>query len=384
MSTWHEKRVSIIVTTYKNWRLLERSLNSIFCQDHKNIEIIVTDDGTEGFDTEYVQSLIDQNGTDHIQSVHILHSETNTGTVKNLLRGLSVMTGDYYMTFGADDMLADPKVLSTMLRYAELYKWEPLAITGQLVLCDDKMKPTGVALTEQDKAVLKSRDASLLFSTLVYRCCIATVATMYRRDFPQVVDAYDTDYCYYEDYPTFLRMARKGVTPLFIDRKISLHAGGGIANGAAHKDEAITRRFYQDRELLYRREIKPYLSEQPRMVKTLLTQRRRSLKRQFLWELYSIYDEKQRKKLILTSPWTLYWALGKGQIMRDKLTKIGVTCLALACSVRASGLFSGLVGMMIEGLCGLVAIGGISVFVCWHVFNFCVQCKEIWLKALQQ
>lgn len=382
MTGWNEKRVSIIIMTYNNWRIISRSLDSVFAQDHPNIEIIVSDDGTRDFDPDYVRGYIEENAGKNIQSVHILHSEENTGTVQNLRRGLAAMTGDYYMNMGADDALADPKVMTSMLRYAAIYKWESLAITGQLVMCDADLKQIGVALDEQDKAVLKTRNADLLFSRLMYRCCIATVATMYRRDFPEIVDAYDTAYRYYEDYPTFVRMARKGITPLFIDRKIALHAGGGIANGGSHKNEAITRQFHADRELLYRKELKPHLKTQSRRVKTLLAQRRDVLQKQFLWELWKIYNSKQRKTLILSSPWTLYWSLGKGIAMRDKLTKIGLTCLVLGCAARASGLLFGPLEAVIEIGCAAVGVGGIAVYVGWHIASFVAQCRKIWQQAL--
>ena len=375
---WNDKRVSIIILTYKNLGALQRSVRSVCMQNYPHLEIVVTDDGTEAFDEKQIRSMIEGMRGTNIESVKVVHSEINTGTVQNLRRGLEVMSGDYYMTIGSDDALADQDTISAVMRYACLYRWEPLLLTGQLVMCDENLKRTGVALTPEDKAVLRSRNPELLYSTLVFRCAIATVATVYRRDFPKIVDAYDTGYCYYEDYPTFLRMARKGITPVFIDRDIALHPAGGIANGGSYGSMEITERFYRDREHMYQTEIQPYLSGQPRRIRTLLKRRRMYLKNQFLWDCYKLLDENGKKKWTLKHPWKLYLSLEKGQSMVTRLQQMGMLSLTMLCALRASGLFSSWLEAFGELALATGAVFGLGAWILHEMLKAGKVLEQVW------
>ena len=53
------KKISIITLTYKNWRLLDRAIDSVKLQIIENkyeVEYFIVDDGTEDFDQTQVQN----------------------------------------------------------------------------------------------------------------------------------------------------------------------------------------------------------------------------------------------------------------------------------------------------------------------------------------
>ncbi len=255
---WNDKLVSVIILTYNGLDMLPRALDSVFSQDYPRIEIIISDDGSEDFDKESVEKYIEQYKTPNIERTCIVRSEENTGTVKNLRRALEVMQGDYYINFGSDDSLFSNTVISDYIYTFCVRGWKPLLVSGMTAMygtMDYKMYKGSIP-TRQDIAVLVKEDPMATLNALASRCIVSTVSTCYRRDFPEKVGAYDTIYKYYEDYPSFLRMARKGYTPVYIDRIMTKHAPGGVANGGVNKE--VAKGFYEDRKRMWKTEFEPY------------------------------------------------------------------------------------------------------------------------------
>jgi glycosyltransferase involved in cell wall biosynthesis len=95
------EKVSVIIPTYNRFNYLLNTINSVKSQTHKNIEIIVVNDGST--QPEYYSH--------NWEGIVIIHLETNTkqlfgyssvGYVIN--KGLEVFTGDYFSTCDDDDM----------------------------------------------------------------------------------------------------------------------------------------------------------------------------------------------------------------------------------------------------------------------------------------
>ena len=95
------EKVSVIIPTYNRFNYLLNTINSVKSQTHKNIEIIVVNDGST--QPEYYSHNWDD--------IIIINLERNTkemfgyasvGYVIN--KGLEVFTGDYFSTCDDDDM----------------------------------------------------------------------------------------------------------------------------------------------------------------------------------------------------------------------------------------------------------------------------------------
>ncbi len=257
---WNDKLVSVIILTYNCIDDLPRALESVFMQDYPRIEIIISDDASDEFDEEAIREFINDYKTPNIERVQIIRSEVNTGTVLNVRRAIDAMTGDFYVTFGSDDVFYGPTVISEYIYTFYLRGWKPLLVSGRAAMyADSEFKRYRTSIpTRLDIRILLRENPRHTLNALASRCVVATVATCYRRDFPEKVDAYDTIYKYYEDYPSFLRMARKGYTPVFIDRIMIKHAAGGIANGTTKVNKEAATQFYKDRNTMWETEFEPY------------------------------------------------------------------------------------------------------------------------------
>lgn len=49
MNKTEDELISISILTYRNYRYLYEALESVFSQDYSNIELIVSDDGSDNF-----------------------------------------------------------------------------------------------------------------------------------------------------------------------------------------------------------------------------------------------------------------------------------------------------------------------------------------------
>ncbi|OON87274.1 glycosyltransferase family 2 protein [Pyramidobacter sp. C12-8] len=256
--------VSVIVLSYQNSQYMTRCLDSILAQDYEAIELIITDDGSEHFDATAVKELrdyIDAHKRDNIKNVQILTSPKNLGTVKNLRKALAIYTGDYYINLGADDVLAYGSVISDYMFMMKMYHYDPWLLCAQCARTDAELNVKGYHITNQDKFDILSRDPKLLFSRLSHRCLLISLSSCYKRGFEQKVSAYDTAYKYAEDMHTFQRMARRGITPVFMNKCTVLHAQGGIANNGGDYSIDIIEQFSKDKRLMFKQEVEPYLDE---------------------------------------------------------------------------------------------------------------------------
>ena len=93
--------VSVIVPTRNRPKLLSQTLRCILSQTYRNIEVIVSDDGSTGFDINAVSGMQDDR-------VRIISSEIRTGVSQTRNRGIVASTGIYVAFCDDDDLwLAD-------------------------------------------------------------------------------------------------------------------------------------------------------------------------------------------------------------------------------------------------------------------------------------
>ncbi|MGG3196947.1 glycosyltransferase family 2 protein [Priestia aryabhattai] len=92
-------RVSVIVPFY-NCPYINQALDSLLSQTHKNIEIIVVNDGA----TQYSEKIIP-----YLDKIKYIEKE-NGGTATALNTGIQHITGDYFCWLSSDDIYYPEKI----------------------------------------------------------------------------------------------------------------------------------------------------------------------------------------------------------------------------------------------------------------------------------
>jgi len=329
---------SILVLCYKNQDLLFGMLDSIFKQDYPRIQLVVSDDGSEDFDIETVQSYIDLHKRPNIVDVVVRKNEVNMRTVPHIHKAMSYVTGDYLVFTAADDRFFGTDVISS---YVEQFLSNPEKV-WLVAKCNmttpDYKKTRYVTPTAADDPYFRDGDARLLFSRWSRRgmaipCCMA-----FRKDAIDMVGGFDLDYLFLEDWPLELKLLRNGHAPIYSEKITAIHSTGGISNSNDRYGKEIRRLFYEDKYTIFRKEVNPYLH--------LLTKEDKKAYKQYMKEImarhYFFYIDwpeaptVKRFFLCLRKPIRFWWVFEQrfmklhGKIPRKKMLIASQVLLVLS------------------------------------------------------
>jgi alpha-1,3-rhamnosyltransferase len=107
--------VSIVVITYNSSQYVLETLESAKEQTYKNIELIVSDDGSTDDTPNICHKWITENSC-HFKRVQFVRSEVNTGTPANCNRGIKASLGEWIKVIAGDDLL-DRNLLLTQINH---------------------------------------------------------------------------------------------------------------------------------------------------------------------------------------------------------------------------------------------------------------------------
>ena len=99
-------KVSIVLPTYNGASYLRQSIESCLCQTHKNLELIIIDDGSTDATPAIVRSFQDDR-------IRYVCQPENQGHVKALNRGFAMANGDF-LTWTSDDNYYCTEAIETM------------------------------------------------------------------------------------------------------------------------------------------------------------------------------------------------------------------------------------------------------------------------------
>lgn len=95
--------VSVIIPAYNCHELVGQAIQSILDQTHRDLEILISDDGS----TDCTRSVIDSFRDDRIKA---LHNQKNLGYLKTVNRLFGLATGEYICFQDADDWSAPNRI----------------------------------------------------------------------------------------------------------------------------------------------------------------------------------------------------------------------------------------------------------------------------------
>ncbi|WP_133964871.1 glycosyltransferase [Eubacterium limosum] len=79
-----KEKVTCIVLSYNNIEFIYEAINSVLLQDYMNIELIISDDGSENFDVGEIKNYVEKNKGENIEKLIVNKNVVNIGTVKIL------------------------------------------------------------------------------------------------------------------------------------------------------------------------------------------------------------------------------------------------------------------------------------------------------------
>lgn len=126
----HSPLVSVIIPVYNGEQYLALTLNSVFAQDYRSIEVIVVDDGSTDSTPKIVSAF---------PAVRLLR-QPNSGVSAARNKGVAVASGDFVAFLDADDMWATNKI-STHVDYHRKHTDIGYSVSGLRNFLSDGIQP---------------------------------------------------------------------------------------------------------------------------------------------------------------------------------------------------------------------------------------------------
>lgn len=246
-----DELITVITLTYYSTHIYE-TIDSVLSQTYSNIQYIISDDGSEGFDKSAIEKYISKNKKANIVSYTVLAGEVNVGTVKNMNRAIDISEGKYIVPLSGDDIFYDS---TTLYKWAnEFKKTNAEIITAKREVYDEGMtKLVEICPKKQQINNIVNLSPRELFEKLTVSNFIFGASTARTRESFLKYGKYDETYRLIEDYPMILKLLRNNVKIHFMDCAVIKYRLGGISS--THK---INRDYFKEQDLIFEKEVMPY------------------------------------------------------------------------------------------------------------------------------
>jgi len=161
--------ISVIVPAYNIARWLPRSLDSLLAQTHRDLEIIVVDDGS----SDNVREILAEYTAVH-PNIRVIHKE-NGGVTSARLRGVREASGDWISFMDGDDYV-EPQMYARLLENARIADAQISHCGHQVLFADGRIEyvHNSEKIRIQDHRtglweLLDNREVSLSLCTKLYR-----------------------------------------------------------------------------------------------------------------------------------------------------------------------------------------------------------------------
>lgn len=197
-------KVSVIIPAYNQGHYLDQAIQSVLEQTHRNLEVIVVDDGSTDDTATVAQSFADAR-------VRYIYQE-NCGLSAARNAGLRHASGEFVSFLDSDDQFL-PRKLELLLANLADHPEAGLA-AGQAIPIDQAGQRIGEVF---DKG-MPSESAQLLLGNPLH-----VGSVLVRRDWQQRAGLFDESLRSYEDWDMWLRLARVGCPMRWVAQPVSLY-----------------------------------------------------------------------------------------------------------------------------------------------------------------
>lgn len=203
---------SVVLATYRQLNMLPGAILSVLRQDIKQLELVVSDDGTPGFSVEEIEAFIEKNKRSNLVSYAVCTREVNVGTVRNLNAAYARCRGQYITQFAADDRFHDTGVLKAYRAALDASADDVCGIYGRSLRCDENLvyRDGGEFIDPTFAKHMDTMTALQQFERFSNYCHVHMGATAFLRARFDRYGPFSEDYRLLEDWPFFARVTQEG------------------------------------------------------------------------------------------------------------------------------------------------------------------------------
>lgn len=204
--------VSVIIPAYNAEKFIAETLDSVFAQTYRPIEVIVVDDGSTDRTAEIVQNYQTSktNKTNETNKTHLIYMhQQNSGPSKARNTGIKAAKGEYIAFLDADDLWLPEKIesqVAMMVKYPEVGM-----LCGNMVDFDENGQKGTSHFEKHNRSELYFGDPIFVidpFRKILSKNFVSTPTVIVRRSVLEQVGLFDLDFRFSEDYLLWLRFAK--------------------------------------------------------------------------------------------------------------------------------------------------------------------------------
>ncbi|WP_407535968.1 glycosyltransferase family 2 protein [Cetobacterium somerae] len=246
--------VSIIVLTYNSEKTIIKTLESIKNQTYKNIEIIITDDGSKDKTLNLVMKWKDENKFES-RKIEIIRSVKNTGIPKNCNRGLKKSNGNYIKFIAGDDILLNDCIEKN---YNFLIKNKKRICFSKMLWFTEENNEFNFEKIFYFKKLSLKKNAEEQYRLMLRNPENIAPTVFFQKSLLKEIQGFDENFIILEDYPMWLKILKKGIKIEFLNEITVLYRreAGAITS---QKNVYINEYLYRDKKLLHNKIIKKEL-----------------------------------------------------------------------------------------------------------------------------
>ena len=207
--------VSVGVVTFNSADYIIETLNSVYNQTYKDIELIISDDHSSDNTVNLCQQWLVSH-KERFVNTELVTSTINTGVSKNSNRAFFASHGDWYKLLDGDDVLFDNCIqdfVDFIKHYPEKHFIASLTNVYESIISEETciLHNAGKA----DDFYSKDVDGQLIYmanSNVIYSSSV-----IIKRDVLENIGGFDERYLV-EDYPLYINVLESGVRIYFMDK----------------------------------------------------------------------------------------------------------------------------------------------------------------------
>lgn len=244
--------VSVAMCTYNGARFLKEQLDSLLGQSYKNIEIVVTDDGS----TDDSVSLIKTYAAAH-DNIRLFENDINLGFVKNFEKAISLCRGDYIALADQDDIWECGKIEHFVEAIGEHEM-----IYSDATLIDADSKPINRLLIGPDRQLVSGH----CFMAFIFDNCVSGNTLMFRKELVSKILPIPEGVKFHDQWIAFVASACGTITAIDEPQTRYRRYSDQVTHTVKVKAKGLVKRV---REKLERK--KRYASQQLQFIEALAT-----------------------------------------------------------------------------------------------------------------
>ncbi|MGD0056939.1 MAG: glycosyltransferase family 2 protein [Methanomassiliicoccales archaeon] len=188
-----EDLVSVIIPVYNRSALVPRAIRSVLRQTHRNLEVLVVDDGSD----EDIQGIVDRCQDPRLRFVR---HEINQGAAAAFNTGINASQGPFLSFLGSDDEWLERKVevLLDQMRRSDRRETVTYCLNEVYIDYESRVKPGNDFC----------KDGEIMHHALA-RCCVGMNQMLVPRDEIVAAGRMDEAFRMHMDWDLLIRLARR-------------------------------------------------------------------------------------------------------------------------------------------------------------------------------